>query len=318
MNLTSVNIALRRRQHSLKNQRGLGLLETMICISIMALLFLGAMTLIVSAGRSTARTQAQVYSNSDAANAIQRIIGQLREASAFSLPTSNAAGVAESTWNSMNNAPLGQFSTTLNGETINTAIEVVAPPLLTTTANGYTANVPGLRVLSTSGGYWQAGAANWPAATSPSNVQIAGGVGVTGSSVVLIYRGDSSATPNAAAGTYLWQYTLPSDASFNPAKYPDKLTALCKSVSTAPNAVQFVRPYYASTGQIPEQTQVEVKIISSYFSPINGQQTSEEGNGASSSQLSGKCVYMRDHCTASTANTTNSGVRTGNNAFQYH
>ena len=314
MNTFFVSIPPHRRRQSLKNQRGLGLLETMICISIMALLFLGAMTLILSASRSTARTQAQVYSNSDAANAIQNIIGQLREASAFSLPTSNAAGVAESNWNSMNSTPLGQFSTTLNGETINTAMEIVTPPTLTPTANGYTANVPALLVRSQSGGAWQAGGANWPAA--PSSVQIAGGVGIAGSSVLLIYRGDPNTTPDAAAGTYLWQYTLPSDSSFNPAKYPP--TALCKSVSTAPNAVQFVRPYYAATGQIPEQTQVEIKIISSYFSPINGQQTSEEGNGASSSQLSGKSVYMRDHCTASTANTTNSGVRTGNNAFQYH
>jgi type II secretory pathway pseudopilin PulG len=300
----------------LRSQRGLGLLETLICISIMSLLFLGAMTLIVSASRSTVRTQAQVYSNSDAANAIQNIIGQLREASAFSLPTSNTAGAAESTWNSMGTTPLGQFSTTLNGETINTAIEVITPQVLTPAENGYTASVSGLRVLSQSGGYWQTGGANWPASAAPCNVQIAGGVGLPGSSVVLIYRGDANFTPDAPAGTYLWQYTLPLDSSFNPALYPP--TALCKSVSPAPNAVQFVRPYYAGSGQIPEQTQVEVKIISSYYSPINGQQTSEEGNGNSSSQLSGKCVFMRDHCTASTSNTTNSGVRTGNNAFQYH
>ena len=90
-------------------QRGLGLLETLICISIMALLFLGAMTLILSASRSTVRTQAQVYSNSDAANAIQNIIGQLREAGGFALPTSNTDGAAESTWNSMNGTPLGYF-----------------------------------------------------------------------------------------------------------------------------------------------------------------------------------------------------------------
>ncbi len=296
-------------------QRGLGLLETLICISIMALLFLGAMTLIVSASRSTVRTQAQVYANSDAANAIQNIIGWMREASTFSLPTSSTSGTAESSWNSMNSTPLGQFSTTLNGETINTAMEVTMPQVLTAAENGYTASTNGqLRVLSQSGGYWQTGGANWQAA--PCNVQIAGGVGLPGIVVYIFYRGDADLAPDAAAGTYLWQYTLPSDSSFNPAKYPP--SALCKSVSTAPNAVQFVRPYYIAGGGIPEQTQVEIKIISSYYSPINGQQTSEEGNGSSASQLTGKCVYMRDHCTAATSNTTNSGVRTGNNAFQYH
>ena len=298
-------------------QRGLGLLETLICISLMALLFLGAMTLILSASRSGVRTQAQVYANGDAANAIQSIIGRLREASAFSLPTTDTPGTAESTWNTMGGAPLGQFSTTLNGETINTAIEVTMPQVLTAAENGYTASTQGqLRVLSQSGGYWQTNGPNWPASAAPCNVQIAGGVGLPGSSVVLIYRGDANFAPDSTAGTYLWQYTLPSDSSFNPAKYPP--TALCKSVSTAPNAVQFVRPYYAASGGIPEQTQVEVKIISGYYSPINGQQTSEEGSGASASQLSGKCVYMRDHCTAASSNTTNSGVRTGNNAFQYH
>ncbi len=63
---------------------------------------------------------------------------------------------------------------------------------------------------------------------------------------------------------------------------------------------------------------MEVKIISSYYSLMNGQQTSEETAGATSSQLNGKCVYMRDHCTAASSDTTNSGTRSSNNTFQYH
>lgn len=122
-------------------------------------------------------------------------------------------------------------------------------------------------------------------------------------------------TPDSAAGPYLWQYTLPADSSFNTALYPP--IVLCKSLSTAPDAVQFVRPYYVADA-LPEQTQLEIKLISSYYSPINGQQTSEEGTGASSSQLTGKCVFMRDHCTAASSFTSNSGVQPSNNVFQYH
>ena len=51
------------------------------------------------------------------------------------------------------------------------------------------------------------------------------------------------------------------------------------------------------SARLSEQYQAEVKIISGYYSPINGTQTNEEGNGSNSSQLTGKCVYMRDHLT---------------------
>ncbi len=322
----TMNAYSQRRRHS-SHQRGFGLLEALLCISLMSLLFIGAMTMLLTAGRGVVRTQAQVYSSGDAANAIQNIIGQLREASTFSLPTSNTPATAESNWTPLTGVLLSQLSTTLNGETINTALQVVTPITLTPQANGYTANpLPGgLRVLAqTPGGYWQANGGNWAAA--PVSTQSPGGLGVADSAVYLIYRGDPDGTPdpdptgspNPLAGTYLWQYKVPADGSFNVAKYPGSLTTLCKSVAPAPNAVQFVRPYYAATGQLPEQNQVEVKIISSYYSPVNGRQTSEETAGATTSQLSGKCVYMRDHCTAASSNTTNSGVRTGNNTFQYH
>ena len=291
--------------HRSRRRRGYGLLEALICLSIMSLLFLGAMTLIISSGRSTVRTQAQVFATGDAANSIQNIIGQIREASVFCLPTSSAAGTPETHWNmmGMTAATLGSdFSTTLNGETINTGIQIVTPPVLLPAADGYSANVPKVRVTSTTGGYWE---------VTPYNNQLLGDVNA--STVLLIYRGDPDTTPDAAAGTYLWQYKIPTTSTFNTALYPP--TALCKSVSTAPDAVQFVRPAY---GGVAEQSQLEVKIISSYFSPINGQQTSEEGNGASSSQLSGKCVFMRDHYTGDTSATTNYGQGAGNNAFQYH
>ena len=304
-------------------RRGFGLLETLICMSLLSLLFLGAMNLIMSALRSTVRTQAQVYSTGDAANSIQNIIGQLHEASAFALPTSSAANAAESTWATVGTVPLSQFSTILadgsaSGETINTAIEIMSPPPMTPKDNGYTASpMPaGLRVLSVAGRTWEAGAAGSTWAPSPNappyNAMGNGGLGK--GAVALIYRGDPNGSPNSATGTYLWQYSMPADGTFDLVKYPP--TALCKSVSTAPNAVQFVRPTY---GGVAEQHQMEIKIISSYYSPINGQQTNEQGSGASSSSLTGKCVYMRDHYAGGgSGSQAPANTRTGNNAFQFH
>lgn len=317
---------------SRRRRRGFGLLEALLCISLMSLLFLGAMTMILTAGRSVVRTQAQVYSNGDAANAIQNVIGQLREASAFSLPTSTAAGQAENNWTPLSGVSLSQFSTiipdgTATGETINTAIQVITPGTLTMQANGYTASpLPGgLRVLATTpGGCWQTDGGGWTAA--PVSTQIPGGLGVPGSAVYLIYRGDPDGTPDAdptinlnpppKAGTYLWQYRVPADSTFNPAKYPANLTALCKSVAATANAVQFVRPSY---GTVAQPNQVEIKVISSYYSPINGQQTSEETGGATASQLNGKCVFMRDHFNGSNPQApANTGARAGNNPFRYN
>ena len=314
----------------------MGLVETVLCVLLLSLMFLGAMDLIMSAGRTTVRTQSQVYANADAANALQAVIIQLRDASGFALPTSAAANQTETDWTPLNGVNTALFSTvsTLGGaaETINTAIEIVSPTSLTPAQNGYTTLVPqpnggmglpaGIRVVSQAGGpngYWEANSGSWTVGT-PTNAQIAGSLA---SGVVLIYRGDPDGTPDAdptnppnakpKAGTYLWQYSVPSDSTFNLAAHAKNMKVLCKSVAPVSNAVQFVRPVY---GAVVEKDQVEVKIISSYYSPTNGRQTTEEGDGTTTSQLTGKCVYMHNHCTAGEPGNPN--AQHSNNAFQNH
>ena len=59
--------------------------------------------------------------------------------------------------------------------------------------------------------------------------------------------------------------------------------------------MEFVRPTNGATQPLVLPYEVEAKIISSYYSPIGGQQTSEATNGTNQTALSGKCVLMRDH-----------------------
>ena len=258
------------------------------------------------------RTQAQIYATNDAANSIQKVIAQLREAQLFALPVSAQTGQAETGWIMLAGTNQAQFNTTYNTEQINTAIELTAPPALTASANGYTqAGVTQIQIQNASAG----------TISIPSQPYQADGGSTSG---VLIYRGDPNGTPDpdptgsavAGAGTYLWQYTIPANGTLtldiaDPNPLLRNPVVLCKSVATAPNAVQFVRPVYQG---VAEDWQVEVKIISGYYSPINGTETIEGGSGVS--QLSGKCVYMRDHKNIPLPN-KNYSTLSSNNAFQH-
>lgn len=289
------------------SQRGFSLLEMIFSISLMALLVSGVMDLYLASARTTARTQAQVYATNDAANSIQTVIGQLREAQSFALPTGVSTTSPESTWLTLSNVGLSSFSTIYNSETIDTAIQIATAPVLTPAANGYTqAGVTQIQVQNASG-----------TISIPSQpYESSGG---PPAKTVLIYRGDPDGTPDsnptgsavANAGTYLWQYTIPANQTFALDLAHNNPVAICKSVSTAANAVQFVRPSYSN---VPEPWQVELKIISGYYSPINGTETIEGGSGIS--QLSGKCVYMRDH--SATGVPSGAGTLSSNNTFQHN
>ena len=312
---TTSYVASRRRL-----QRGYGLLEMVISIAIMSLVFLGATFLLDTSARTAARTQAQIYASGDAANSIQKVIAQLREANGFTVPVSKDPGIPEIGWIVPSGTTAGQFVATLalpggGTETFATAVEITQPGSLTPGSNGYKAGVTDISVQSSTGTAIVMNPTKSPYVQKPYDNAAAG------ATTVLIYRGDPDGTPDAdptgsavtGAGTYLWQYTLPPDGTFNLAATPPNQSPLCKSVASASNAVQFVRAVYANAASAD---QVQVKIISGYYSPINGQQTNEEGNGASSSQLIGKCVYMRDHKTG--ANQLPADARTGNTPFQYH
>ncbi len=273
-----------------RQRRGFTLLEAMVALTLMALIFTGTMDLCTMAARTTLKVNSQMSASLDSSIALQQVIETIREAQSFSLPNETPANGGSFVM------PTGftgaNYSTTLSGENIYTAMEVAQSATAAVTVKDSGGNT----IAVTPAAY------NRDAA-SPSTL--------------LIYRGDPNGTPDSNpsgstvrnAGTYLWQCTV------SGAGATSGLRALCKSISTAPNAVQFVRPYVGNPAQA-QPFQVEVKITSGYYSLVNGSQTNEETNGSTVSQLSGKCVLMRDH--AISVQSGGSNQNSTNNAFRFH
>ena len=260
---------------------GFTLVEAMFGTVIASLLMLGTADLYMNAARTTLKVNAQTSASQDASNSVQQIIQATREAQSFSLP--NETPAAGGAFVPPPGFPAGTLQTTLGSETIYTALELVQPATLAATVQ----NTAGANV-----------------AIAPLNRDGAMG------SALLFYRADPNGTPDANAGTCLWEYGVQANSTVTLNQ------AICKSLdANAPNAMQFVRPYVGTPAQ-PQPYDVEVKIISSYYSLVNGQQTNEQTNGSDTSQLSGKCVLMRDHANAVLSGGSNDS--TNNNAFRFH
>lgn len=172
-----------------------------------------------------------------------------------------------------NGYALTNFETTYEGNNVDTGIELIAP------AGGTSPTV-----------YNASGASD----TIPIYDR------TTTGNPLYIYRSDSNGTPDPSAGTCLWLYGTDSGISVN--------QALITSVSTAPNAIEFARPILQGTVQTYD---IEIKLISGYYSPTYGSNTNESTNGKLVTALTGKCVLLRDQYTganpqASPTSTTNS------------
>jgi type II secretory pathway pseudopilin PulG len=292
------------------------LFEVLVAMPLVIMIMLGTMSIYTLATQLFARTTAQLYTSMDSSNAIQHVIDETREAQSYALPAENTF-VTPTGWTA------SQFYTTYNGQTINTGIELNIPPALTPQAVGYqTGNPSTVSVINSAG-----------TTVSVPSLTYANG---TSTQRVIIYRGDppaangigapnsnpSGATTTAAfvawkaaqvnlqskAGTYLWEYNCTTGVD----------TVLCKSIAWSPDACQFIRPTTTPgvAGGTPQAFEVEINIVSGYYSPINLMTTNEESNGSEVSNLTGKCVYMRDHQTAAST-PTNANTSATNNAIQY-
>lgn len=168
------------------------------------------------------------------------------------------------------------YKTTVNGSTVLTALEIELPARQTET------------VLDSSGN-----AISLPT-TSATNVVY--DRHANSSDHILFYRGNADQSPNPATGQYLWMYQASSSAT----------TLICRNIAAASGAsVQFYQPPGGSS-------EVEAKIVCSEYSLTNGQQSSEETDGSTTSALTGKCALMRDYI----VNSGSSDQGTTNHAFQ--
>jgi len=301
-------------------QAGFTLLEVGIAVTLMAMIFIGTMTMYLSMARTTMRSQSEIYASAAAANALQYMIQQSREAYDFKLPleysiTNGASapaagaplplatypdqfqGTASYPCEGPNTAnPTAdsnyQATYTVNGSsvTINTAVVLFMP----------NAMADNISVMKSDG-------------TSTYTYTPAGGVDNymydrtqnTPGKGVLYYRADAGGVPDPLHGQYLWMYSLwDNGATIN--KQLVQLFDTASAASAVPNAVQFDRPT-----ALPFQ--LEMKIVCGNYSPINGVQTNEDTNGADDTALTGKCVLMRDHALQDTLKGNgNSGVTVDN------
>ena len=114
------------------------------------------------------------------------------------------------------------------------------------------------------------------------------------------FRSDKNGNPAPTTGTCLWMRGTENGQTIN--------RALVKSVAPTWNAVQFITPYMPD-GTTPIKNVVTIKLTCSYYSRINGNASSDTGKGGVT-QLTGECVYLRNHSTNGTTASTGAKGKT--------
>ena len=246
---------IRSRQH--EKSAGFTLVEVVVSTGLTLLLFFGAITVYVAATRLTVANGAACYAATDAANAAQHVVQDADEASWIALP-------GDSGWTSPGAAPASAFQTADNGSTVFTGVELVPPATAAVTVqNG--------------------GGGALAVSPPPYNRSLA-----YSPSPLWVYRADSDGTPDAPAGKYLWITGTEQTQAVS--------RALTGSLNPqAANAVQFSRPVTASAPQSALPFQLQIKLVSTYYSSFAQTQTSELTTGTQEAQVVGKCVLLRDH-----------------------
>ncbi len=263
---------------SKKRGRGLGftLVETIIGTGLTLLLFFGAITVYVAATRLTVSSQAACYAATDAANAVQRTVRDAEEANWIALP-------GEAGWTSPGTAPVSAFQAVDNGSILLTGVELVPPAAAAATVQN-------------------AGGGMLPVSPPPYNRSLP-----LPTSPLWIYRADSDGTPDASSGKCLWITGTERGQAVS--------QALTGSLSPlAVNAVQFSRPITATLPPSALPYQLQIKLVSAYYSSFAQPQTSELTTGTQEALVVGKCVLLRDHELGNDHEPTSSAVYGATNA----
>lgn len=239
-----------------RRQRGLTLLEVIVGTALTLLLLFGALDVYVAGAQLSLHTASSCYAVTDGADAVQHIVRDAEEARWLALPGTTG-------WSSPAGAPVSAFQTTDSGSTLSTGVELMPPA------------TAAVSVQNGSG-----------AALSVSPTPYNRDQDAAPPSPLWIYRADSGGTPDAAAGTYVWLYGTEHGQPVN--------KALVSSLSpTTANAVQFSRPTSAAFQALPYQLQIS--LVSTYYSPLRQAQTSEINSTAQEERVAGKCALLRDH-----------------------
>ncbi len=237
--------------------QGFTLVEVVVGTGLTLLLFFGAITVYVAATRLTVSSGAACYAATDAANVVQHTVGDAEEADWIALP-------GDAWWTSPSTAPASAFQTMDNGTALFTGVELVLPAAAAVTVQ-------------------DTGGAALTVSPPPYNRSLSPSPGP-----LWIYRADSDGTPDAASGKYLWLTGTERGQAVS--------KALTGSLNPQfLNAVQFSRPVTASGTPQALPYQLQIRLISTYYSSFAQAQTSELTTGSQEAVVVGKCVLLRDH-----------------------
>jgi len=248
---------LRFRRGSPARRSGFTLVEVAIAVILGSLVFIGVVTMYMSACGIAMRTNAQVAAANTAGQAMEKTLGDIREAYTFALPD-DASGFTPPSGDTVS-----QFETTYESASIDTGIEIT---FMAAGSQSFL-NSAGTSVAASPGPYSGAGVNN-----------------------LWIYRADSNGAPDASAGQYLWAYGSEEGNTIN--RSIGKLCDTAAGAAALPNAVQIWRPVDSANPPTVVPYQVEMRIVSSYYSYVNGSQSSESSG---TSMLTGKVALMRNH-----------------------
>lgn len=304
MAMTHAHRQARRRRRG--RQRGFTMLEMIISVGLLSLLLVSVLGIYTQMMRLCASISAAALVSADASTAVQRVTGSLREAQNFELMDSGGG---------------------VDGASFGTTYDAVDP------STGAVVCVTGIRLFSPA--VFQSQSTPPPGTPQGTvGITINGRAGVTaltgttapwdhnGAGTTLdIFRAsykqknpDGSAmpdgTPRPSDGACLWM--TGTEHGVNLGTLPKNTLPgrpIVKDIAAVPNAVQFFQPLTnpADPASPPMPNAVQIKIACGQFDLTHNGATSSDAAFGGVSQLSGQCVYMRDHTPFSATDTGTNG-----------
>ncbi len=248
---------------------GYTLVEVMASVMILSLLMAGVIGMFLAMLRIGGSVTGSVNASLDARSAIQRITGDLREARRFSLQDNAAYDATDAN----------------NNVVAITAIQMTFPAAraTVTVAKDVNANATAALPGPNAGALWDQ----------------------NDGSALLFYRANwkqpdgADGTPNPNSGNCLWESGTENGVAVN--------GPIVKTIAPTPNAVQFIQPYIpGSSPATPIPNEIKIKLTTSSYDPVHGAASSDSAAGGVT-QLTGDCVFLRDHDPSGTSSSTANG-----------